>query len=47
MLKKRSDTAQTLHRQIAGLRRTYKSGTIVTMRDVHAKGEEVFSHLPS
>ena len=47
MLKKRSDTAKILLRQIVDLRRTYKSGTIAAMRDVRAKGKEVSSHMPS
>jgi hypothetical protein len=46
VLKKRSDTAKTLRRRIVDLRRTYKSGTIVLMRYVRTKGNEVY-HLLS
>jgi hypothetical protein len=42
VLKKRSDTAKTLRRRIVDLRRTYKSGTIVLMRYVRTKGNEVY-----
>ena len=45
VLKKRSDTAKDLRRQIVDLRRTYKSGTIASMRDVRTKGKEATSHL--
>ena len=47
VLKKRSNMAKNLRRQIVDIRRTYEYVTIATMRDVRTKGKEVSSHLPS
>ena len=41
-LKKRSDMAKTLRRQVVDLRRSYKSGTVTILKDVRAKGKATF-----